>query len=258
MEDRPIAGAKRAHRGWRRHQLRIAQWPSVFLVPRLRPSKRPPARDQAACGRGRDHHAIRQFVDRQGQWMQALAPVLQPLAMKHLVDPSRIRSLAAIAGGPGGAKASAASRRQKKQGRCPAASAVASSRKNSSVQLRPPITSRRTPLYSQTQTIQAFVAQRRDNSVRVRGSWMMPRLPVNMPRWGMATISPKGVTRFCNGTVCFSLSYDATPAPRAARFAPQGSPGPRPRGSFTTVRSSMPTMRKGRIVSMPMRWLLER
>jgi hypothetical protein len=27
-------------------------------------------------------------------------------------------------------------------------------------------------------------------------TWMMPRLPVNMPRWGMATISPKGVTRF--------------------------------------------------------------
>src|SRR5882724_1214009 len=105
MEDRPIAGAKRAHRGWRRHQLRIAQWPSVFLVPRLRPSKRPPARDQAACGRGRDHHAIRQLVDRQGQWMQALAPVLHPLAMKHLVDPSRIRSLAAIARGPGGTKA---------------------------------------------------------------------------------------------------------------------------------------------------------
>src|SRR5882724_10549604 len=37
--------------------------------------------------------------------MQALAPVLQPLAMKHLVDPSRIRSLAAIARGPGGTKA---------------------------------------------------------------------------------------------------------------------------------------------------------
>src|SRR6266446_2487718 len=46
----------------------------------------------------------------------------------------------------------ASSRRQKKHGRCPAAKAVASSRKNSSVQLRPPITSRRRPLNSQRQT----------------------------------------------------------------------------------------------------------
>jgi DNA-binding transcriptional LysR family regulator len=42
--------------------------------------------------------------------------------------------------------ASAAARRQKKHGRCPAASATASSRKKSSVQLRPPITSRCRPL----------------------------------------------------------------------------------------------------------------
>jgi hypothetical protein len=34
------------------------------------------------------------------------------------------------------------------------------------------------------------------SSVFVAGSWMMPRLPVNMPLWDMATISPKGVTRF--------------------------------------------------------------
>jgi hypothetical protein len=93
---------------------------------------------------------------------------------------------------------SAASLRQRKHGRWPAASAVASSRKNNSVQLRPPMTSRRTPLKSHEQTSHVFVAQRLDRRVRVAGSWMMPRLPVNRPRSGIAMISPNGVTRFCS------------------------------------------------------------
>jgi len=92
----------------------------------------------------------------------------------------------------------ASSRRQKKQGRCPAANAVASS-KNSSVQLRPPITLRRQPRNSQTQVIQAGLAQRFLSRVFVAGSWMMPRLPVNRPRCGVAMMSPDGVTRFCSG-----------------------------------------------------------
>ena len=93
----------------------------------------------------------------------------------------------------------ASSRRQKKQGRCPAANAVASSRKNSSVQLRPPITLRRQPRNSQTQVIQAGLDQRFFSKVLVAGSWMMPRLPVNRPRCGVAMMSPVGVTRFCSG-----------------------------------------------------------
>ncbi len=64
----------------------------------------------------------------------------------------------------------ASSRRQKKHGRWPAANAVASSRKNSSVQLRPPMTSRRRPLNSQTQVSQARLAQRRLSKVLVWGS----------------------------------------------------------------------------------------
>jgi hypothetical protein len=96
-------------------------------------------------------------------------------------------------------KASAASRRQKKHGRWPAASATASSRKNNSVQLRRAITARRRPLNSQRHVSQALVAQRRFSSVRVAGSWMIPRLPMNMPLCGIETISPNGVTRFCNG-----------------------------------------------------------
>ena len=35
--------------------------------------------------------------------------------------------------------------------------------------------------------------------VLVAGSWMMPRLPVNIPRCGVAMMSPVGVTRFCSG-----------------------------------------------------------
>jgi hypothetical protein len=27
----------------------------------------------------------------------------------------------------------------------------------------------------------------------------MPRLPVNIPRWAVAMMSPEGVTRFCRG-----------------------------------------------------------
>jgi hypothetical protein len=77
--------------------------------------------------------------------------------------------------------------------------AVASSRKNSSVQLRPPITLRRRPRNSQTQISQAGFDQRFRSSVLVAGSWMMPRLPVNRPRLGSATMSPSGVTRFCRG-----------------------------------------------------------
>jgi hypothetical protein len=69
-------------------------------------------------------------------------------------------------------------------------------RKKSSAQLRPAMTGRRRPLYSQLHTSHVFVAHRLVSRVFVTGSWMMPRLPVNMPRWEMATISPKGVTRF--------------------------------------------------------------
>jgi hypothetical protein len=58
------------------------------------------------------------------------------------------------------------------------------------------MTERRRPLYSQLHTSHVFVVHRLVSRVFVAGSWMMARLPVNMPRWEMATISPKGVTRF--------------------------------------------------------------
>src|SRR5712692_8450277 len=44
---------------------------------------------------------------------------------------------------------------------------------------------------------------------------MMPRLPVNIPRWGIATMSPKGVTRFCR---CIGLPWAATSSTTMRRF----------------------------------------
>src|SRR5687768_9845072 len=43
---------------------------------------------------------------------------------------------------------------------------------------------------------------------------MMPRLPMNIPRWGIATISPKGVTRFCSG-MCRDLPHPGGHATRS-------------------------------------------
>jgi len=94
---------------------------------------------------------------------------------------------------------SASPRRQKKHGRCPAANAVASSRKNSSVQLRPPITSRRRPLKIADAGNPGFVrpalAQQRlgggiVNDAAIAGEQATCRV---------AMMSPKGVTRFCSG-----------------------------------------------------------
>jgi hypothetical protein len=46
---------------------------------------------------------------------------------------------------------------------------------------------------------------------------MMPRLPVNIPRWGIATMSPKGVTLFCRGmgSDCAYCIRDTSPKPEA-------------------------------------------
>jgi hypothetical protein len=51
-------------------------------------------------------------------------------------------------------------------------------------------------LNAHRQMIHALLVQRRERSVRVPESWMMPRLPVNVPRAEVATISPNGVTLF--------------------------------------------------------------
>src|SRR5262245_30724818 len=102
------------------------------------------------------------------------------------------------------AKRSASARRHSKQGRWPAESAVASSRKNSSVyRFGCIIAMRCRPLNSKRQAIHCRVAQRRLPSVR-SGRWKAPpRLPIISPRWGVAMTAPSGATRFWRGT--FSL-----------------------------------------------------
>jgi hypothetical protein len=129
--------------------------------------------------------------------MHALPPLLKALAMQHRVDGGGSGKRRALGGRPSRAKqfrrftpakkARAVTRREghgfveeEKLGPAPA----------------PDMTERRRPLYSQLHTSHVFVAHRLVSRVFVTGSWMMPRLPVNRPRWEMATISPKGVTRF--------------------------------------------------------------
>src|SRR5213080_413686 len=76
-------------------------------------------------------------------------------------------------------KRTASLRRQKKQGRCPAASAVASSRKNSSVQLRREVMSRRswTELFFLDEATALAAGHlpcffcRRNDAVRFREAW---------------------------------------------------------------------------------------
>src|SRR5207248_2326989 len=78
-----------------------------------------------------------------------------------------------------------------------AASAVASSRKNSSVYRPGAITWRCRPLNSSTQMIQRLTANAR--RIRCCASCRQPRLPMSVPRAGVAISSPNGVTRFWSG-----------------------------------------------------------
>jgi hypothetical protein len=98
------------------------------------------------------------------------------------------------------AKSRKSRRRQYAHGRCPAASAVASSRKNSAVHRPGGIGSRRMPLHSRTQQIHARDRHRLTPSSRPCPC-RQPRLPIIRPRLSSATISPVGITRFCSGTV---------------------------------------------------------
>ena len=90
------------------------------------------------------------------------------------------------------AKTHGIARRHSKHGRCPAASAVASSRKNSSVYRFGVITARCRPLNSSTQQIHALVSSG-GGRVCARRVWKAPpRLPIMVPRAGVAMMSPVG------------------------------------------------------------------
>lgn len=76
----------------------------------------------------------------------------------------------------------------------------------------PGITSRWRPSWSHLQISDALLAHRRFVNRRPSGAWMIPRLPVNIPRAGVATISPKGEIRFCSGIREAPFLYLGLPA----------------------------------------------
>jgi len=127
--------------------------------------------------------------------MYALPPVLEALAMQDRVDGCGGGWRRALGGRPSRAKQFRRFTPSKK------ARAVTRQKGHGLVEEEklgpaPAMTERRRPLCSQLHTSHDFVVHRLVSRVFVTGSWMMPRLPVNMPRCEMATISPKGVTRF--------------------------------------------------------------
>lgn len=77
-----------------------------------------------------------------------------------------------------------------------------SSRKNSSVQLLVPITSRRRPLNSQTHTSHACRGPALVQQGLGRGIMDDAAIARERPRCGVAMMSPVGVTRFCSGIGC--------------------------------------------------------
>ncbi len=97
-------------------------------------------------------------------------------------------------------KASASVRLHSKHGRWPAASAVTSSMKNNSV-YPAPMTWRCRDLNASTQHIHCLELCVLTSDLVAGSCSLPPRLPISMPRSGDATISPSGLTLFCNTIV---------------------------------------------------------
>ena len=96
-----------------------------------------------------NHGAVRQLLQRHRQRVQPLPSAFQPLTVQHGVHFGRENVRNAIALFPRGAKGVGVVGAADRSTDIPAANEVASSRKNNSVQLRPPITLRRRPRNSQ-------------------------------------------------------------------------------------------------------------
>ena len=104
VKDRPIAGRKRADRGWRCEQVGMGQRTRGLPVTAHGPFESPPTRDHVAGRPGRHDCPVRQPIDRHKQRMQPFAAIRQPFAMQHLVHPGRRRPVSAIADRPGAAE----------------------------------------------------------------------------------------------------------------------------------------------------------
>ena len=102
--------------------------------------------------------------------MQPLPSLFKPLSMQHRIHFGREYIRNAVALFPRGAKPVGIVAAAKEAGAMSRRERGRLSRKNSSVQLRPPITWRRRPRNSQTQVSHALLLQRRVSSVLVAGS----------------------------------------------------------------------------------------
>ncbi len=162
MQHRPITGLKCAQRRRRRQQHRVVDCASARSIAGQRPSQRPALRDQKTLARSPAPSRRRAIAFTGiGSGCSRFLPRSSRSAMQHRIHRLDARtSLTPLPCSQAARNRLASSRRQKKQGRWPAANAVASSRKNSSVQLRRPITLRRQPRNSQTQVSHAGLDQR--------------------------------------------------------------------------------------------------
>ena len=197
--------------------------------------------------------------------MQPLRPALQPLAVEHGVDLARENSLQRRCPLPR-PRETGWRRRAGNRSRdgAPPPRRWPRRERTARSSFAPPITLRRRPRNSQTQVSHAWLAQRRV-SVLVAGSWMMPRLPVNRPRCGVAMMSPDGVTRFCSGILTARIGQDRHCEERQRRSNPfrgamdcfaslamtAGSATPRRRGSAAGTTARYPRERRSRCPATP-------
>src|SRR6266542_5264972 len=119
-------------------------------------------------------------------------------------------------------------RRHSAQGRWPAARAVASSRKNSSVNRPGRRSGRRRPLNSRRQAIHRRTPQDRTN--RPWSSWSTPRVPYRSPRASVAMTSPHGVTRFRSGMTIGWYGVEPRRPPFDVIGRPTDNPSAGPKG----------------------------
>jgi hypothetical protein len=171
MQHRAISRTQRAQGRRRRQQHGILKRMPRLAIAARRPMQRPRLHDQIALRLLLYHRAVGQFCQRHRKRVQPLPAAIQPLAVKHGVDIVRQNISDAIALLPRGAKAVGVVAAAEETWAMPGRERGGfSSRKNSSVQLRPPITARRRPLNSQTQVSHALLAQRLVSNVLVTGS----------------------------------------------------------------------------------------
>ena len=164
-----------------------------------RPAQHSAARDEIACIADLQHRALGQLSGRHRQRMQPLSAAVQPFPMQHRVDVPRANVFTPLPASHAARNRLASSRRQKKQGRWPAASAVASSRKEqfgpaarrpSPCAAIPELADAGDPGRARPALLQQRLGRGIMDDAAIAGEQAAVRV---------ATMSPVGVTRFCRG-----------------------------------------------------------